>query len=77
MPVPVSVTTCGLVISESVMVSVTVRTPVVVGAKTMFTQKLLPGARLPPQLLLSEKFGLQEKPLIVSVVVPTLAIVTC
>ncbi len=75
MPVPVSVTTCGLVISESVMVSVTVRTPVVVGAA--FTQQLLPGARLPPQLLLSEKFGLQEKPLIVSVVVPTLAIVTC
>jgi hypothetical protein len=77
MPVPVRVTNCGLVISESVMVSVPVRTPVVVGAKTTFTRQLLPGARLPPQLLLSEKFGLQEKPVKVSVVVPTFAIVTC
>ena len=40
-------------------------------------RQLLPGARLPPQLFLSEKFGLQEKPVKVSVVDPTFAIVTC
>ena len=75
-PVPVSVTICGLVTSESVIVSVPVRTPVVVGTKATFTRQVLPGAKLPPQLLLSEKFGLQAMPVIVSVVVPTLAIVT-
>ena len=69
MPVPVSVTICGLVTSESVIVSVPVRTPVVVGANSTLTRQLLPGARLPPQLLLSEKFGLQAKSEIVSVVV--------
>src|SRR5438045_4361969 len=75
-PVPVSVTICGVVTSESVMVSLPDKTPVVVGTKATFTRQLLPGARLPPQLLLSEKFGLQAKPVNVSVVVPTLAIVT-
>src|SRR5436305_13717361 len=75
-PVPVSVTTCGLVTSESVMVSVPVRRPAVVGTKATLTRQLLPGVRLPPQLLLSEKFELQATPLIVNVVVPTLAIVT-
>ena len=75
-PVPVSVTICGLVASESVIVSVPVMTPVFVGTKATFTRQLLPAARLPPQLLLSEKFGLQAKPVIVSVVVPTFAMVT-
>src|SRR5690349_18659461 len=63
--------------SESVIVSVPVRTPVVVGANLTLMRQLLPGARLPPQLLLSEKFGLHWMLLIVSVVVPTFARVTC
>src|SRR2546430_712756 len=66
-PVPVSVTICGLVTSESVIVSVPVRTPVVVGTKATFTRQVLPGAKLPPQLLLSEKFGLQAMPVIATV----------
>ena len=76
-PVPVSVMTCGLVMSESVIVSVPVRTPVVVGANLTLMRQLRPGARLPPQLLLSEKFALHWMLLIVSVVVPTFARVTC
>src|SRR5437764_14767388 len=69
-PVPVSVTICGLVMSESVMVSVPVRTPVVVGTKATLTRQLLPGARLPPQFLLSAELGLQSKPVNGRAVVP-------
>src|ERR1700758_3544390 len=69
--------TCGLVMSESVIVSVPVRTPVVVGANLTLIRQLRPGAKLPPQLLLSEKFGLHWMLLIISVVVPTFARVTC
>src|SRR5438270_9911762 len=76
-PVPVSVTICGLVTSESVIVSVPVRTPVVVGANLTFMRQLRPGARLPPQLLLSEKFALQAMLEMVKVVLPTFARVTC
>src|SRR5215469_2350776 len=68
---------CGLVMSESVMVSVPVRTPVVVGANLTLIRQLRPGAKLPPQLLLSEKFELHWMLLIVRVVVPTFARVTC
>src|ERR1700756_1335224 len=69
--------TCGLVMAESVIVSVPVRTPVVVGANLTLMRQLRPGARLPPQLLLSEKFALHWMLLIVSVVVPTFTSVTC
>src|ERR1700757_4916246 len=68
--------TCGLVMSESVIVSVPVRTPVVVGANLTLIRQLRPGARLPPQLLVSEKFALHWMLVIVMVVVPTFASVT-
>src|SRR5246127_657622 len=76
-PVPVRLMICGLVTSESVMVSVPVRTPVVVGTNLTLMRQLAPGRRFPPQLLLSEKFALQRMLLIVSVVVPTFTSVTC
>jgi hypothetical protein len=75
-PVPVRVTTCGLVTSESLMVSVPVRTPVVVGANTMLMRQFCPGLRLVPQFEVSEKFVLHVMLLIVKVVVPTFARVT-
>jgi hypothetical protein len=76
-PVPVSVTVCGLVTSESVMVSCPVSTPVVVGANLTLILQLRPGAKAAPmQLLVSEKLALQVTLLIVSVVMPTLTTVT-
>jgi hypothetical protein len=75
-PVPVSVTLCGLVASESVIVSFPVMTPAVVGTKATLMRQLRPAARLVPQLLESEKPALQVMPVIVSVVVPTFASVT-
>ena len=75
-PVPVSVTIWGLVTSESVIVSVPVRTPVVVGAKTTLIRQLRPGFRVVPQFVASEKFVLQVMLLIVSGVVPTFDTVT-
>ena len=75
-PVPVSVTICGLVMSESVIVSVPVRTPVVVGAKTTLMRQLRPARRVVPQFVESEKFAVQVMLLIVSVVVPTFDSVT-
>ena len=63
--------------SESVIVSVPVRTPVVVGANTTLIRQLRPGLRVVPQLDESEKFALQVMPLIVIGVVPTFASVTC
>jgi hypothetical protein len=75
-PVPVSVTICGLVASESVIVSFPVMTPTVVGTKATLMRQLRPAARVGPQLLESEKPALQVMPVIVSVVVPTFASVT-
>ena len=49
----------------------------VVGTKRTLMRQLAPGRRLPLQLLLSEKFALHWMLLIVSVVVPTFASVTC
>lgn len=69
-PVPVSVTICGLVTSESVIVSVPVKTPVVVGANTALIRQLRPGFRVVPQFVASEKFVLHVMLLIVSGVVP-------
>ena len=48
-----------------------------VGANLTFMRQLRPGARLPPQLLLSEKFALQAMLEMVKVVLPTFARVTC
>jgi hypothetical protein len=50
-PVPESVTVCGLLLSESTTVSVAVLAPVVVGAKTIFTVQLAVALRLLPQVL--------------------------
>src|SRR5437763_3301492 len=70
-PVPVSVTICGLVTSESVIVSVPVRTPVVVGGNLTLMRQLRPGASLPPQVLPAEKFALQARFEMVKVGLPT------
>ena len=75
-PVPVNVTICGLVGSEFVMVSVPVITPVVVGVNLTLTRQLRPGARLVPQLVLSEKLALHANLMPVTVVMPTFEIVT-
>ena len=53
-PVPESDTVCGLLASESVMVSVPLRVPVAVGVKVTFTVQLPPAATLAPQSLLCE-----------------------
>lgn len=74
-PVPVSATICGLVMSESVMVSVPVRTPVVVRKLTLMRQ-LRPAFSVVPQLFESEKFVLQAMLLIEIGVVPTFDSVT-
>ena len=71
-----SVTTCGLVGSESVIVSVPVSTPVVVGANLTLILQLRPGARVGPQLVLSEKFALHWMLVSVIVAVPTFVNVT-
>jgi hypothetical protein len=75
-PVPVSDTLCGLVGSEFVMVKNPVSTPVVVGMNLTLTRQLRPGARLVPQLVLSEKLALHAKLIPVIVVMPTFEIVT-
>jgi hypothetical protein len=75
-PVPVRATTCGLVKSESVIVSVPLSTPAVVGTNLTLIRQLRPGPRLPPQLLVSEKFALHVMLLMVIVVVPTFESVT-
>src|ERR1700758_5272172 len=75
-PVPVSVTICGLVGSEFLIVSVPVSTPVAVGPNLTLIRQLRPGARLPPQLVLSEKLALHAKLSPVIVVVPTFEMVT-
>ena len=75
-PVPVSATICGLVTSESVMVSVPVRTPVVVGRKLTLIRQLRPAFSVVPQLFESEKFVLQAMLLIEIGVVPTFDSVT-
>jgi hypothetical protein len=59
-----------------VIVSVPVRTPVVVGAKTTLMRPLRPAKRVVRQLFASEKFVLQVMLLIVSGVVPTFDSVT-
>ncbi len=51
-PNPVSVTVCGLELSESLKFSVAVRVPVVVGAKMMFTVQLVEAASVAPQVWL-------------------------
>jgi hypothetical protein len=71
--VPVGATICGLVESESVIVSVPVSTPVEVGRNLTLMRQLLPGARLVPQVVLSEKLPLHAKLMPVTVVVPTFA----
>ena len=75
-PVPVNVTICGLVTSESVMVSVPVRTPVVVGRKLTLMRQLRPAFSVVPQLFESEKFVLQAMLLTEIGVVPTFDSVT-
>ena len=52
-PVPVRVTTCGLVTAESVNVSVPVTAPVAVGEKVTPTVQLAPAPMLAPQVLLA------------------------
>ena len=49
-PVPVSVTSCGLVEAPSVKVMAPVTAPAIVGLNVTFTVQLLPAARELPQL---------------------------
>ncbi len=58
------------------MVSVPVRTPVAVGLNLTLIRQLRPGARVVPQLVLSEKLALHAKLILVKVVMPTFEIVT-
>jgi hypothetical protein len=51
-PVPESATFCGLLVAESVKVSVAVRLPVAAGLNSTVTVQLAEAARLVPQLLL-------------------------
>src|SRR5215472_4725083 len=78
-PVPASETRCGLVASESVIVSVPVRTPVALGRKLTLIRQLRPAPRLPPgQLFVWTKSPLATMLLIVSALVPTFAsVIAC
>jgi hypothetical protein len=58
------------------MVSVPLSTPVVVGLNLTLIRQLRPGARLVPQVVLSEKLALHVMVMPVIVVVPTFASVT-
>lgn len=58
------------------IVSVPVSTPVVVGLNLALTRQLRPGAKLVPQLVLSDKLALHAKLMPVIVVVPTFESVT-
>lgn len=51
-PVPASPTTCGVLLAESLKVTVPVRRPVAVGVKVMDTVQVPEPARLVPQVLL-------------------------
>src|SRR5947209_17582851 len=75
-PVPVRLTTCVLGTSESVMVRVPVSTPTAVGTNLTVILQLRPGAKLVPQVVLSEKFLVHAMLLIATGAVPTLATVT-
>src|SRR6266851_3465721 len=54
-PVPVRPITCGLLGESSVMVSLPILVPAAVGAKVILTVQFAPTARLPTQVLVSEK----------------------
>jgi hypothetical protein len=80
-PVPESVTVCGLFVELSMNSKLAVRVPAAVGPKITFAVQLAETARVVPQVLLNiVKSGtlvpVMEMPLIVSVVVPPLVRVT-
>jgi hypothetical protein len=69
-PVPVSVTVCGLPVALSVIVSVPVRVPPAVGVKVTLIVQLAPAATVDPQVLVSAK-SLLFVPVIVILVMLT------
>jgi hypothetical protein len=81
-PVPESVTVCGLPLAESSKLSVAVLLPVVVGAKTTFTVQLADAARLFPQVFeyISKSPGLaptrEMLPIVTSVELPFVSVTT-
>jgi hypothetical protein len=52
-PLPVRATDCGLLVAESVKLSVAVRAPLAVGLNTTEAEQVLAAARLVPQVLLA------------------------
>ena len=82
-PVPESVTVCGLLPAESMNVNVAERVPVAAGVKVMLTEQLLELARLAPQVLAeipkSEAFAPEMAILLIAMVLapPLLSITDC
>jgi len=75
-PVPERLTAWVDELALSVMVSVPLRVPVVVGAKVTLTEHEEEGARLEPQVLVSEKSPLVVMLLTLSVALPVFSRVT-
>ncbi len=72
-PVPVRVTSCGLVATPSLKVTAPVTAPAIVGLKVTLMVQLFPPARELPQLLVWEKSPLAAIELMLSGPVPLLA----
>ena len=71
-PVPVRLMVCGLLVAVSLMVTVPVSVPEVVGVKSTLIWQLAPAARLDPQLFVSAKLALATRLLIVRLTVHVL-----
>jgi hypothetical protein len=84
LPVPVSVTVCGLPVALLVMLSVPLRVPVVVGVNVMATVQLAPAASVAAQVVLRAKSPLAVMPVMdrllplpVSVTIWTALVLPC
>jgi hypothetical protein len=76
MPVPLRETECGLPAALSVIESVPLRLPEMVGVRVTLMVQSAPGARVGPQLSVSAKFTLAAMLEILNVAVPELVRVT-